>query len=219
MDDSIENRQRVASLLLDSGCVSMQGEEPFRLPSGWASPAYIDCRRLIAFPEARNIIVQACVERLLTLDVVAMISEVVACETSGIAFGAWIAERLNLPLHYVRKKPRGIRHVEGNLLPGKRVLLIDDMMAAGTSKLNFLHALADSDSVVKDLLVIFDYAALGAENKLLRHGVRTHSMATWHDILKVAEQRSQFSERSLNKLSDFLADPSEWSLQHGGLSA
>lgn len=219
MQDMSSPGQRIAAVLLEAGCVSMRAEEPFRLPSGWASPVYIDCRRLIAFPKARKEIVLACVDNLRVSGAASSLEGIVAGESSGIAFGAWVAEQLNLPLHYVRKNPRGGRQVEGNLTPGQKVLLMDDMMAAGTSKSSFLRAVAATGATVEDLLVIFDYATFGAERNLLQQNVRTHSLATWADVLQVARARGLFVGRSLNDLADFLSAPSDWSRQHGGLGA
>lgn len=219
MQDVSNPGQRIAALLLEAGCVSVRGEEPFRLPSGWASPVYIDCRRLIAFPNARKQIVLACVDKLHDSGVAPKIEGIVAGESSGIAYGAWVAEHLNLPLHYVRKSARGSRQVEGNLTSGQKVLLVDDMMAGGTSKSNFFRAIATMGATVEDLLVIFDYATFGAERSLLQQGVRTHSLATWADVLQVAQTRGLFVRRSLDDLADFLSAPSEWSRQHGGLGA
>ncbi len=219
MEDSTSTGQRVAALLLESGCVSMRGEEPFRLPSGWASPVYMDCRRIIAFPEVRSKIVQACTETLRGSGIASGIDGIVAGEASGIALGAWIAEQLNLPLHYVRKAARGGRQVEGALACGQKALLVDDMMAAGTSKINFLRATRASGAVVEDLLVIFDYATFGADRSLMQLGVRTHALCTWEDIFQAAKARDMYDAHSLSELAKFISKPAEWSHQHGGLGA
>ncbi len=207
--------EEVASLLIDSGCVSARSEEPFQLPSGWATPVYMDCRRLISHPAARRAIVSAGLRRSGALDGV----EVVAGgESSGIALAAWWADALGLPMLYVRKKPVGLSHVEGVVQRGSRVLLVDDLMAAGQSKLSFLRSLADAGAVVTDLLVVFSYGTFDAEDLVTRHGVRVHALATWADVLSVAMQRNALPEKVLNELSSFLQDPSRWSQAHGGIS-
>ncbi|MGO3741205.1 orotate phosphoribosyltransferase [Kerstersia sp.] len=218
MEQSPTSGQRIAALLLDAGCVSMRGDEPFRLPSGWASPFYMDCRRLISFPQIRRDLVAACLASIEASGIRPALDAVVAGETSGIAFGAWIADRLDLPLHYVRKNPRGGRQLEGDIVAGQRVLLVDDLMAAGVSKSNFLQAITAAGATAADLLVIFDYATFGAAQHLLQQGVRTHALATCQDILQVARARAQFDSRSLADLADFISGPAQWSQKHGGIA-
>jgi orotate phosphoribosyltransferase len=111
----------------------------------WASPVYINCRRLISYPALRRALLQRGLqlqrdrERLTAIEVVA------GAESSGIAFAAWVAELLNLPMVYVRKEARGMgpaAQVVGEIRPGNRLLLVDDMMAAGRSKAIFCEALS-----------------------------------------------------------------------------
>ncbi|MDB5966648.1 MAG: pyrE, partial [Polaromonas sp.] len=122
----------VARMLWDSGCVQVRTEEPFRLPSGWASPVYMDCRRLISYPDVRRSLVQhglALLEQRGCLDGV---SGIAGAEASGIAFAAWMADQLDLPMQYVRKQTRGLglgSQMVGVTPPSGRLLLVDDMVA------------------------------------------------------------------------------------------
>ncbi|MCY0854485.1 orotate phosphoribosyltransferase [Cupriavidus sp. D39] len=97
----------VGQALLDAGCVKFRTDEPFRLPSGWASPVYIDCRRLISFALLRKALIQRGLALLQDQDRIDGIDAVVGAESSGIAFGAWMADALALPLLYVRKEAKG----------------------------------------------------------------------------------------------------------------
>lgn len=206
----------IATALLDAGCVSARRDEPFRLPSGWASPVYIDCRRIISFPALRRQAVQAGLERLRAVGALDGVDAIVGGEASGIALAAWMADALDLPLHYVRKKAAGQSQVEGVLRAGDRVLLVDDMMAGGQSKLRFSQALAAAGAKVRDLFIVFDYGTFPTQGLLDPLGVRTHALACWRDVLEVARMRADFAPAILKDLEGFLDDPAAWSQAHGG---
>ena len=206
----------VAAALLDAGCVTARTDEPFRLPSGWASPVYIDCRRLISFPDLRRDIVRRAQALLAAKGALQGISSVVGGEASGIALAAWLAEALNLPMQYVRKKQAGQSQVEGVLEPGSKVLLVDDMMAGGQSKLRFCQALSACGAHVGDLFIVFDYGTFPTDQLLAPLGVEVHALATWEDVLAVARERGDFSGPVLDELADFLHDPAAWSRDRGG---
>ncbi len=208
--------QAVAAALLDAGCVSARRDEPFRLPSGWASPVYIDCRRIISFPALRRRVVDEGLARLRAAGALDGIDAVVGGEASGIALAAWMADALDLPLHYVRKKAAGQSQVEGVLRVGDRLLLVDDMMAGGQTKLRFCRALAAAGAQVRDLFIVFDYGTFPTQALLDPLGVRVHALACWRDVLEVARERQSFAPAILKELQDFLEDPAAWSQAHGG---
>lgn len=214
MSDS--DSRTVAAALLDAGCVTARTDEPFRLPSGWASPVYIDCRRLISFPALRRDLIRRAQDKLSAAGALDNVRSVVGGEASGIALAAWLADALDLPLQYVRKKQAGQSQIEGVLEPGSTVLLVDDMMAGGQSKLRFCQALKAGGVHVKDLFIVFDYATFPTEKLLDPLGVKVHALATWHDILQVASERNDFSTEVLDELADFLHDPTAWSRDRGG---
>lgn len=206
----------VAAALLDAGCVTARTDEPFRLPSGWASPVYIDCRRLISFPSLRRDLVARAMSLLSGKGALDGIASVVGGEASGIALAAWLAEALDLPMQYVRKKQAGQSQVEGVLEPGSKVLLVDDMMAGGQSKLRFCQALSSGGARVEDLFIVFDYDTFPTEKLLGPLGVKVHALATWRDVLAVATQRNNFPAPVLDELAEFLHDPAAWSRDRGG---
>lgn len=214
-----DSRHAMANLLFDAGCIAARADEPFRLPSGWASPVYMDCRRLISFPAIRRAIVLQSLTDLRIAGALEGLHSIVGAESSGIAMAAWLAEKLDLPLLYVRKKPVGHKHIEGVLEPGSRVLLVDDMMAAGQSKMRFLRSLIEAGAVVSDLFVVFSYGTFSAEAALAAHGVRVNALAQWSDVLEVAKTRQIFTRAALDELESFLENPVHWSQKHGGIGA
>jgi orotate phosphoribosyltransferase len=209
--------QSVAAVLLDAGCVKVRTDEPFRLPSGWASPVYMDCRRLISFPAVRRDLVARGLQLLEDKGALKGIASVVGGEARGIALAAWMADALNLPMQYVRKKQAGQSQIEGLIKPGDKVLLVDDMMAAGHSKVKFCKALAAAGATVQDLFIIFDYGSFPTSQLLAPLGVTVHALATWRDVLVVARERGDIDARVLDELEEFLNDPPRWSQAHGGL--
>lgn len=216
MSTSDLSRATVAHMLLDAGCVTMQGDEPFRLPSGWATPVYMDCRRLISFPTIRRALLSQGLAQLRAAGALDGVQAIAGAEASGIALAAWMAEALDLPLQYVRKKPRGLQQIEGVLAAGTRVLLVDDLMAAGQSKTTFLGALDQAQAVVRDLFVVFDYNTFAARPLLAQRQVRLHALADWGDVLAAAQARQAFPAAQLEALARFLDQPSAWSQAHGG---
>ncbi|MCZ2498714.1 orotate phosphoribosyltransferase [Xylophilus sp. Kf1] len=209
---------RVAELLLDAGCMAVRSDEPFRLPSGWASPVYMDCRRLVSFPAIRREIVALALAQLRADGALDGVTAIAGAETSGIALAAWMADQLELPLLVVRKKPTAQLPVEGQVEAGAQVLLVDDLMAAGQSKLKFRMALSQTGALVRDLFVVFDYGTFGTETQLAPLGLRAHALCRWADLLPVAGARGLFDDRALAEARRFLHNPGSWSQAHGGIA-
>ena len=208
----------VARSLLAAGCVQVRTDELFRLPSGWASPVSMNCRRLISFPEIRRQLVGYALDMLRARHCL----DGSASEASGIALAAWIADALDLPLQYVRKQTKGIgpdSQVVGVLAPGERTLLVDDLMAGGHSKVNCCKAISATGAYVRDIFAIFDYGTFPTKSVLDMMCVKVHSLATWQDILAFAGEHSTFRKHELAELETFLADPVRWSHVHGGISS
>ncbi len=210
----------VAKALIEAGCVQFRVDEPFRLPSGWTSPVYMDCRRLVSFPKLRHDLVNKALQLLSERNCLEGVDAIVGAESSGIALAAWVAQALQLPLQYVRKKAKGLgpsTQIEGVVEAGDRVLLVDDLMAAGESKREFCRALNEVGVTMKDIFVIFDYSVFPTAEVLERWGVTVHSLAAWQDVLVAARTDGLADNRSLNELEAFLNDPVGWSHAHGGV--
>src|SRR6186997_110380 len=149
-----------ARMLLEVKAVLFSEDKPFIFTSGWASPVYIDCRKLIFYPRIRTQLVDFAAG-MLARDVGFEQFDVVAGgETAGIPFAAWIADRLGLPMQYIRKKPKGFgrnAQIEGDVVEGARTLLVEDLTTDGKSKINFVQALRDAGARVADTFVVFHY--------------------------------------------------------------
>jgi orotate phosphoribosyltransferase len=215
-----EIAQITARILLEIEAVLFRPDEPFILTSGRASPVYVDCRKIISFPRARAQLMDfacALIQREAGYESIDCIA---GGETAGIPFAAWIAERLGLPMLYVRKKPKGFgrdAQIEGYLPEGSRVLLVEDLATDGGSKLNFVEAIRRAGGEIAHTFVIFHYGIFPeGVAALAEKGVRLHALATWWDALGVAEERGYLSRAQVEEVRSFLQDPETWSAAHGG---
>ena len=215
--------EEAGRILIEIGAVNFRPSEPYVLTAGWASPVYIDCRKLIAYLAQRRRVIELGVE-LIERDIGAAAIDLVAGgETAGIPYAAWISESMDRPMLYVRKQPKGFgrnAQIEGDLEDGKRVLLVEDLATDGGSKINFIDALRLGGGVVTDIFVGFYYRAFpGAEETMKKAGTNMHYLADWHDVLAAAEAGKYFSEDEISGVRDFLADPVAWSAANGGKAA
>ena len=212
--------QATARMLLEIGAVHFRANEPFRLTSGLASPVYVDCRKLISYPRMRAAIMDFAVSTLSAEVGPQAFDAVAGGETAGIPFAAWIAERLDLPMQYVRKKPKGFgrdARIEGEIEEGRRVLLVEDLATDGGSKIDFVDALRVAGATARHALVIFYYDSFAdAPRRLARHDVELHYLTTWRDVLAVCRAEDRFDADTLSRVERFLDNPLEWSAAHGG---
>ncbi len=212
--------ERTAKMLLEVEAVRFMGDKPFIFTSGRASPVYTDCRRPISFPSVRQSLMDFGVATLARNVGVDAFDAVAGGETAGIPYAAWMAERLNLPMLYVRKKAKGFgrnAQIEGNVIEGQRVLLVEDMTTDGGSKVNFCNALRTAGAKVEHIFVVFFYDIFPESKKILGDlGVTLHALATWWDVLAVAKESGKFDAAKLAEVEKFMRDPNGWSKAHGG---
>jgi orotate phosphoribosyltransferase len=209
-----------AKMLLEVEAVRFMQDKPFIFTSGRASPVYTDCRRLISFPRVRQTLIDfgvATVQRAAGFE---QFDAVAGGETAGIPFAAWFADRLALPMLYIRKKPKGFgrgSQIEGQVNDGQRVLLVEDMTSDGGSKVNFCNAIREAGAKVEHVFVFFFYDIFPEGRKVLSDlGITMHYLATWWDVLAVAKESGKFDKGKLAEVESFMRDPDGWSKAHGG---
>ncbi len=203
-----------AEALWDIQAVHFRPEDPFILASGLPSPTYIDCRKLISYPRIRATLMDFLTCTVMRNAGMEAFDNIAGGETAGIPFAALVAERMALPMTYVRKKPKGYgrgARIEGEMSEGQRVLLVEDLTTDGGSKLSFVDAIRETGATCGHTAVIFSYGIFPETEKTLGdHGVALHSLCTWHDVLAVAKDRALFPADQLAKVEDFLTDPRAW---------
>ena len=147
-----------ARMLLEIKAVDFNTDEPFTLASGLPSPSYVDCRKLISFPRIRSTLMDFLTVTVMRNAGFEAFDNIAGGETAGIPFGALVAERMALPMSYVRKKPKGYgrnARIEGAMSQGQRVLLVEDLTTDGGSKLSFVDAIRETGATCHDTAVIF----------------------------------------------------------------
>ena len=215
--------RQTAKMMLEIKAIHFNAESPFFFTSGWASPVYVDCRKIISYPRLRSGLMDFSSSIILSEIGYEAVDNIAGGETAGIPFAAWIADKLMLPMQYVRKKPKGFgrnAQIEGDLPEGSRVLLVEDLTTDGRSKINFCKALREAGAKVNHVFVIFHYDIFPESRQVLKDiDVQLHSLATWWDVLRVAKQHNHFDTKTLDEVEKFLHAPAEWSGAHGGATA
>ena len=209
-----------ARMLLEIKAVHFRSDEPYVFTSGLASPVYIDCRKLISYPRIRSTLMDFAVSTLVRDVGYEAFDAVAGGETAGIPFAAWIADRLQLPMQYVRKKPKGFgrdARIEGDIRDGQRVLLVEDLTTDGGSKLSFAEAIREAGAEVNHTLVVFYYDIFKqTPENLDKAGLQLHYLATWWDVLAASRKAGHFSAETHDAVEAFLNDPIAWSEANGG---
>ncbi len=214
--------REVAAMLLEIKAVHFRPDPPYMLTSGLASPVYIDCRKLISYPRIRATCMDFACSVLMRDVGYEAFDAIAGGETAGIPFAAWIAERLALPMLYVRKKPKGFgrdARIEGEIRAGQRVLLVEDLTTDGGSKVNFVEAIREAGATCGHTIVVFYYGIFPeVPARLAEHGITLHYLATWRDVLAEARRGDYFEPATMDEVEKFLDHPLEWSAAHGGTS-
>ncbi|ABV94108.1 orotate phosphoribosyltransferase [Dinoroseobacter shibae DFL 12 = DSM 16493] len=216
--DQAEMARLTAGMLLEIEAVHFNAREPFILASGLPSPTYIDCRKLISFPRIRSTLMDFLTVTVMREAGFEAFDNIAGGETAGIPFGALVAERLALPMTYVRKKPKGYgrdAQIEGVMREGERVLLVEDLTTDGGSKLKFVEAIRKTGATCGHTAVIFSYGIFPeTESSLAAEGVKLHHLCTWWDVLAEARARGSFDPETLGAVETFLNDPRAWQEAH-----
>ncbi|MGC9418546.1 MAG: orotate phosphoribosyltransferase [Rhodovulum sp.] len=212
--DKAEIARLSARMLLEIRAVHFNAETPFTLASGLPSPTYIDCRKLISFPRIRATLMDFLAVTVMREAGFEAFDNIAGGETAGIPFAALVAERLALPMTYVRKKPKGYgrnARIEGVMGEGDRVLLVEDLTTDGGSKLSFVDAIRETGAKCGHTAVIFYYGIFPeTETTLGDHGVKLHHLCTWWDVLAEARAQGAFDAATLGEVESFLTAPRAW---------
>ena len=217
LDDKIA--RTTAKFLLEINAIHFNSVSPFTLTSGLKSPVYIDCRKLISYPKARSILINFCSDIVVNKIGLDKVESLVGGETAGIPFASFLASKLELPMHYVRKKPKGFgvnNYIEGNNIKGKKVILVEDLTTDGGSKIKFCNSIRKAGATVEETIVLFYYNIFeGVPDKLKKSGINLNYLACWWDILNYCkEDKSIIDNETITQIEQFLISPEEWSNNH-----
>ena len=217
LDDKIA--RTTAKFLLEINAIHFNSISPFTLTSGLKSPVYIDCRKLISYPKARSILINFCSDIVVNKIGLDKVESLVGGETAGIPFASFLASKLELPMHYVRKKPKGFgvnNYIEGNNIKGKKVILVEDLTTDGGSKIKFCNSIRKAGATVEETIVLFYYNIFDdVPDKLKKSGINLNYLACWWDILNYCkEDKSIIDNETITQIEQFLISPKEWSNNH-----
>lgn len=178
----------IFKLLIKIQAIRINTKEPFTFSSGLRSPIYCDNRVLISAPAARNQVINAMLEKLSPLS--DSIDTIAGTATAGIPHAAWLADRLNKPMLYVRSKPKqhgSGNQIEGKLQPQQRALVIEDLISTGGSALNAVAALREQGAIVTHCLSIMNYGFTSTQEAFTTAKVNVISLAHFPDLLHHSE--------------------------------
>jgi orotate phosphoribosyltransferase len=212
----------LARMLWEIKAVHFNAETPYKYASGIISPVYIDCRKLLSFPRIRSTVMDFAASTLLRDAGFEQFDCIAGGETAGIPFAALLADRLGLPMIYVRKQPKGHgrnAQIEGEMKEGSRVLVIEDLTTAGGSMFKFIDAVRAAGGIVDHGIALFFYGIFAEAQQRFANGkIQFHHIATWREVLAIAKERKLFDDKTLSEVEAFLDAPLAWSGRNGGVS-
>ncbi len=203
--------QPVAALLLNTGAVRIRTDKPFTWASGWKSPIYCDNRITLSYPEVRTEIKNYLVN---ALNFFFNKAEVIAgVATAGIPQATLIADALSKPLVYVRSAPKdhGMENaIEGKILPGQQVVVVEDLVSTGGSSLNAASALRAAGAQVLGMLTVFTYGFETAERQFEENHIQLISLSDYNHLLEEACKKEFIKPEHLTLLKAWRYNPATW---------
>jgi orotate phosphoribosyltransferase len=218
-----EVSRKIAEMLLSTESITVYKDKPFVFVSGRISPVYIDCRKLLSFAAEREYIVTALAKMAETDIGLNNIDVVAGGETAGIPYASFVSHIIKKPMIYIRKQPKGYggtKQIEGILEAGQRVLMVEDLITDGLSKMRFNIGIRGAGAKMTHCLCVFDYASdrlnlHEGKINLAKNGIDLHVLANWDDVLDTGLSKSYFTEDSSRQILDFLKDPENWGRKMG----
>jgi orotate phosphoribosyltransferase len=206
-----ETAGKIAAALLQIEAIKLNTKRPFQWSSGWKSPIYCDNRLSLSYPEIRKTIklalVQAIKENFFTVESIAGVA------TAGVPQGVLIAEELNLPFLYVRPKPKdhGMENlIEGKIVKGQKVVVVEDLVSTGGSSLKAVQALKQAGLEVLGMVSIFNYGFDIATRNFYDENTSLICLCDYNNLLKFAFDEEYISEEEIISLKAWRVDPANW---------
>lgn len=208
--------QTVARILLELNAVTLSSKKPFRYVSGLLSPVYTDCRVLLAYPDKRRQIRDYYIEAInnsgVSFDVVA------GTATAGIPHAAWIADKLNLPMVYVRGKAKdhGKENLmEGIIKKGQKAIVIEDLISTGESAINSVNAVRAAGGEVSYIFSIITYGLAKAQQAFEENDLQLISLTSFKDVVEAAQKMNYINKEEIQLILDWTSDPLTWGKRIG----
>lgn len=201
----------LAEKLLKISAIILQVDNPFTWASGWNSPIYTDNRKTLSYPDIRSFIkvelTRMILENFKDAEVVAGVA------TGAIAQGALVADLLGLPYVYIRSTPKdhGLENlIEGNLRPGQKVVVIEDLISTGKSSLKAVDAVRAAGAEVIGMVALFTYGFPVAEENFRKAGVKLLTLSNYNAMIEAALATDYIKESDVDTLKEWRQDPANW---------
>ena len=205
--------EEISAVLLDAGAFLVRPENPFRLTSGLYAPFYVNCRLILSRPDARTRAAAALAATVPQPSTTVIAGGV----TAGVPFATLVADRLGLPMVYVRAEAKAhgtAGRIEGGAVAGERVFLIEDLISTAGSILAFAQALREAGAEVDGVSVLFSRASASAQQALQEAGLAITAVCDLDTLLAVALGSGRIDEKALGEIRAFLVNPEGWSARH-----
>jgi orotate phosphoribosyltransferase len=215
MGGCVTLKKVIAERLLDIEAVALQPQDPFTWASGLRSPIYCDNRLTLSYPEVRKEIAQGLktiiIEKFPDAELIA------GTATAGIPHAAWVSDLLDLPMCYVRSKPKGHgkgSQIEGKTYQGQKVVVVEDLISTGGSVITAVEALREAGCEVLGVVAIFTYRLAKGEEMLKEANISAYSLTDFPTLAEVAKEKGYIKEDDLDTLQAWRKDPAEWGKQY-----
>ncbi len=209
--------KEIARILLDINAVTLNPDEPYTWASGIKSPIYCDNRLILSYPKERDIVENSLVD--LVKNNFPATEYIMATASAGISHGAIIADKMGLPMGYVRNKGKdhGKKNlIEGKIIKGAKTLVVEDLFSTGSSSIDAALALKDKGFDVIGIISIFTYNLKIAEENFKKYNLKFASLATYDELLDLALEVGYIKAEQLNKLKKFKDNPQDPSWMNNG---
>ncbi|MBQ6202524.1 MAG: orotate phosphoribosyltransferase [Prevotella sp.] len=208
MDSS---KKAFAAKLLKIKAIKLQPANPFTWASGWKSPFYCDNRKTLSYPELRNYVKIEIVHTI--LDKFPEAEAIAGVATGAIPQGALVADALNLPFVYVRSKPKdhGLENlIEGELKPGMKVVVIEDLISTGGSSLKAVEAIRNNGCDVIGMVASYTYGFPVAKKAFKDANVELVTLTDYEHVVEEALQTGYIADSDVELLNEWRKDPAHW---------
>jgi len=206
-----EVEQKIAESLLQIKAIKLQSKNPFTWASGWRSPVYCDNRITLSHPAIRTYIRQELSKRV--QEEFGSVDMVSGVATGGIPHGVLVAQDLGLPFSYVRGSAKGHgrqNRIEGELVSGQRVAVVEDLVSTGKSSLQAVEALRQAGCNVVGLVAVFSYGFGEATENFAKAKVPFFSLSNYDALIRVGLEKGYVLESEVALLENWRKDPANW---------
>ena len=205
-------KKLIAEKLLTINAVALKPNEPFTWTSGLRSPIYCDNRLTLSYPEVRREIAKGL--QTIILDKYPAADVIAGTATAGIPHAAWVSELLNLPMCYVRSSAKGHgkgNQIEGNVVKGQKVVVVEDLISTGGSVITAVQALREAGCEVLGVVSIFTYGLDKGKEAFAQEEISSESLTDFTNLVEVAIEKGYISKNDQESLLSWSKAPSEWS--------